>query len=68
MGRLLGGFELSGILTARSGFPWTPKTGQPVTTPGGPTLSPTRPVEYFGGALMDHSNDAFIRWGQLPGR
>jgi hypothetical protein len=68
VGRLLGGFELSGILTARSGFPWTPKTGQPVTTPGGPSLSPTRPVEYFGGALMDHSNDAFIRpGGNFPG-
>jgi hypothetical protein len=67
-GRLLGGFQLSGVVTARSGFPWTPKTGQPVTTPGGPTLSPARPVAYFGGALMEHSDDAFIRpGGNFPG-
>jgi len=68
LGRLLGGFQLSGILTARSGFPWTPKTGQPFTTPGGPALSPTRPVAYFGGAFTDRSDDAFIRpGGNFPG-
>jgi hypothetical protein len=68
LGRLLGGFGLSGIVTARSGFPWTPKTGQSVTTPGGPTLAPTRPVAYFGGALSDTSDDAFIRpGGNFPG-
>jgi hypothetical protein len=67
-GKLLGGFELSGIVTARSGFPWTPKTGQSVTTPGGPTLAPTRPVAYFGGALDDTSDEAFIRpGGNFPG-
>ncbi len=68
LGRLLGGFQLNGILTAHSGFPWTPKTGQSVSTPGGPTLAPTRPIAYFGGALMDYSNDAFIRpGGDFPG-
>jgi hypothetical protein len=68
LGRLIGGFQVSGILTARSGFPWTPKTGQAVTTPGGPTLAPTRPVGYFGGALEDYSDDAFVRLGgNFPG-
>ncbi len=67
-GRLLGGFQLSGIVTARSGFPWTPKTGRSITTPGGVTLSPTRPVAYFGGALSGHSDDSFIRpGGNFPG-
>jgi TonB-dependent receptor-like protein len=67
-GKLLGGFELSGIETAHSGFPWTPKIGQSVSTPGGPTLAPIRPTQYFGGALNDTSNDAFIRpGGNFPG-
>jgi hypothetical protein len=66
--RWLGGFQLSGIMTARSGFPWTPKTGQSITTPGGPTLAPTRPIGYLGGALTDSSNEAFIRpGGNFPG-
>jgi len=68
LGRVIGGLRISGILTARSGFPWTPKTGQSVTTPGGPSLAPTRPVGYFGGALQDYSNDAFVRpGGNFPG-
>ena len=54
------------MITARSGFPWTPVSGQSVQTPGGPTLSPTRPLVYFCPptcAQNDHSNDAFIRPG-----
>jgi hypothetical protein len=66
-GKVLGGFELSGILTAHSGFPWTPKTGQnSVSTPGGPTLSPIRPFQYFGGAVKNPSNRDFIN-GIFPG-
>jgi len=60
-GKLLGGFQLSGILQAHSGLPWTPKSGQPVSTPGGPTLSPTRPVAYFGGVDYSFDTDAFTR-------
>jgi outer membrane receptor protein involved in Fe transport len=68
VGKVLGGFQLSGIMTWHTGFPWTPKTGQCVTTPGGPTLCPSRPPRYFGGALEDTSNDAFIRrGGNFPG-
>ena len=63
LGKLAGGFSLSGILNFHSGFPWTAKTGQSVSTPGGPSLSPTRPVAYFGGALTDPTTDAFIRPG-----
>jgi hypothetical protein len=65
---MAGGWEISGILTAHSGFPWTPVTGVSVSTPGGPTLSPTRPVAQIGTPLDDHSNDAFIRpGGDFPG-
>ena len=68
LGFALGGFELNGIVQAHTGFPWTPKSGQSVSTPGGPSLGPTRPVQYLGGATGDVSNDAFLTAnGQFPG-
>jgi hypothetical protein len=59
-GKVLGGFEVTGVLTARTGFPFTPVTGQSVSTPGGPTLAPTRPQGYSGPTDLPTSNDAFI--------
>ncbi|MBV8859662.1 MAG: TonB-dependent receptor [Acidobacteria bacterium] len=67
-GRLLGGWELSAILTANSGFPWTPKLDSNIRLPNGNFFGPIRPVAYFGGALNDTSNDAFLRPnGNFPG-
>jgi outer membrane receptor protein involved in Fe transport len=67
-GKILGGWQLSGIMTWHTGFPWTPKTGRCTSTPGGPTLCPARPARYFGGALTDTSNDTFTSaHGQFPG-
>jgi hypothetical protein len=55
-------------MTWHTGFPWTPKTGNCVSTPGGPTLCPARPARYFGGALTDTSNETFTSaHGQFPG-
>jgi hypothetical protein len=70
LGGLLGGWELGGILTAYSGFPWTPVTGSlqsvaPVT--GAATISPTRPTAYFGNAGQDTSNSAFINGSNFGG-
>ncbi|MCA1634611.1 MAG: TonB-dependent receptor [Acidobacteria bacterium] len=68
VGKVLGGFQLSGIMTWHTGFPWTAKTGQCTSTPGGPSLCPARPARYFGGALEDTDNEAFIRQGgNFPG-
>jgi Carboxypeptidase regulatory-like domain/TonB dependent receptor/TonB-dependent Receptor Plug Domain len=67
IGKVLGGFSISTVLTYHTGFPWTPVTGQSVSTPGGPTLSPTRPVAYFGGAGHDTSNNAFIHLTNFAG-
>lgn len=60
---LLGGWQLGGIITAYTGYPWTPVTGNlqsiaPVT--GANTIAPTRPIGYFGNAGVDTSNDAFL--------
>lgn len=69
LARALGGWQLNGIVTAHSGFPWTPHTGQCVRAPGSQDfVCPSRPTQYFGGALTDTNNEAFIRpGGNFPG-
>jgi hypothetical protein len=66
VGSLLGGWQVSGILTAHTGFPWTPVINKDISTRG-PNLNPTRPVAYFGGAGNDTSNNAFITGSNFPG-
>lgn len=66
VGNVLGGWQVSGILTAHSGFPWTPVVGNCISTLG-PSICPVRPVAYFGGAGNDTSNDAFINGTNFPG-
>ena len=66
VGNILGGWEVSGIVTAHTGFPWTPVVGQCISTRG-PSLCPVRPVKYFGGAGTDTSNDAFLTGSNFPG-
>ena len=68
IGKILGGFQLTGILTASSGFPFTPKIFESIRQPSGEFFGPIRPTGYFGGALEDTSNDAFLRpGGNFPG-
>lgn len=65
-GKILGGWRISSIITAHTGFPWTPVVGQCISTRG-PGLCPVRPVAYSGGAGTDTSNDAFITGSNFPG-
>ncbi len=59
----VGGWTLSGILDAHSGFPWTPQycnTGSNVVYPNS-GFGCLRPAQYLGGAGSDYSNAAFQR-------
>ena len=62
-GKVLGGWQLSSIVTAHTGFPWTPLIGRCTSTPGGAGVCPSRPVGYNGSLTQDTSDDAFIRPG-----
>ncbi|HEY0379526.1 MAG TPA: carboxypeptidase regulatory-like domain-containing protein [Pyrinomonadaceae bacterium] len=69
-GKVLGGFELSGIVTATSGFPWTPVVGGgacgAVVSGGG--ICPLRPIaQIMDPATGSTSNDTFLGTGQFPG-
>ena len=68
VGKILGGFQLTGILSTNSGFPFTPKIFEAIRQPSGEFFGPIRPTGYFGGALDDTSNEAFLRpGGNFPG-
>lgn len=67
IGKVLGGFQITGIMTYRTGFPFTPVVDASTSTPGGDTLSPVRPQGYTGPAHPDTSNNAFITGSSFPG-
>jgi hypothetical protein len=69
IGKAFGGWQINGILSAHTGFPWTPHTGQCVRSANSNDfICPSRPPRYFGGALEDTDNEAFIRpGGNFPG-
>jgi hypothetical protein len=69
-GHILGGWQISTIFSAHTGFPWTPVTGTQNSVPitGAATINPTRPIGYFGGNGYDYSNTTFMTpGGNFPG-
>jgi hypothetical protein len=66
IGKTLGGWQVSGIATLHSGFPWTPVIGN-CPSSNQPNYCPARPTAYFGGAGNDTSNSAFITGSNFPG-
>ncbi len=56
------GWQVNGIVTWHTAFPWTPVTYNLATSalvPGANVVGPTRPIAYFGGAGTSCSNSAF---------
>jgi hypothetical protein len=65
--KAFGGWRISGILTKRSGFPFTPFISGNTSSPGGQSFGPVRPQTYTGPDKIDTSNDAFINGTNFPG-
>ncbi len=59
---LLGGFQMSGILTYHTGFPFTPVVAGPgIRSASGAEFGPFRPVGFSGGAIGNGtSNSTFL--------
>ncbi len=61
LGTFLGGFQISGILTYHTGFPFTPVVGGPgIRSVSGVEFGPFRPVAFFGGNGNSSSNETFL--------
>jgi hypothetical protein len=59
--RVLGGFEISSIVSAHSGLPWTPSVfGDEATDLNGDGFRPDRPLAYLGGAIQNPTNKDFL--------
>ncbi len=57
----LGGFQISGILTYHTGFPFTPVVGGPgIRSASGAEFGPFRPVRFLGGGGNSYSNETFL--------
>jgi len=67
-GKLLGGWQLSGITTWNSGFPWTPKLFSSLRAPNGREFGDIRPTSYNGRQPLGNSTDNFLQPGGIfPG-
>jgi hypothetical protein len=63
------GWQVNGVMTWHTAFPWTPVTTNLQTSAlvaGANTVSPTRPLAYYGGAGNSCSNDAFKTGSNFP--
>ncbi len=61
-GKVLGGWQVNGIMTWHTGFPWTPVTGQisSVAITNAFNINPTRPSALLQQPGTDTSNSSFI--------
>jgi len=67
-GKILGGWQISGIFTHHDGFPWTPKIDQGLRLPNGQFFGPVRPTTFFGKQPAPNTNHNFLQPGGIfPG-
>ncbi|MCI0623603.1 MAG: TonB-dependent receptor [Acidobacteria bacterium] len=59
VGKAFGGWQISGIFTAHTGFPWTPKRFVDLRQPSGAFFGPTRPTSVLMQAGDNHGDQAF---------
>jgi hypothetical protein len=68
LGSMLGGWTVSGLFSANTGFPWTPLSNSCNALPNQVTLCPVRPIAYAGGAPANSSNHNYMTEGaNFPG-
>jgi outer membrane receptor protein involved in Fe transport len=68
LAKFLGGWQLSGIFTFHTGFPWTPIDNNCFITPAQLGICPIRPTGYSGGAGTSTDNRTFLTQnGNFPG-
>ena len=65
--KLLGGWQINGIWTYHTGFPWTPKIGSSVRSVSGDFFGPVRPIAYSGQQPLPNTNENFLTGGLFPG-
>jgi len=65
--KLLGGWQMNGIYTYHTGFPWTVKVGPGIRGPGGAFFGPIRPIAYDGLQPLGNTNENFLNGGLFPG-
>lgn len=71
IGQIVSGWQANGIFTWHSGFPWTPVTAKLNTSAlvtSASTISPTRPLAYYGGAVSGCGNELYIRGTDFPNK
>jgi hypothetical protein len=64
--KLVGGWQINGIWTYHTGFPWTPKVGASVRSLSGDFFGPIRPIGFFGGQPVANTNENLLGGGLFP--